>query len=218
VQSLTALNQEDAMHAPYPSEMTMRTARDRYFEVNGFGADGGYGDAWVDFKIGPVPLPFPNTAGRIAAVKFHDLHHVLTEYETDVLGEFEISAWEIGAGCKSFAAAWALNLGGLAAGVVSAPRRTYAAFVRGRRSRSLYGETFEPLLDATVGEMRAKYVGKAEAGTATDALAFGIAAIAGTVVGLTEAALFVPLVPVGLVASWFRRRRATKASGSRATV
>ena len=30
------------MHASYPLDMTMRTARDLYFEVNGFGKDGGY--------------------------------------------------------------------------------------------------------------------------------------------------------------------------------
>jgi hypothetical protein len=194
------------MHAAYPIDMTLRTARDRYFEVNGFGADGGYGDAWVDFKIGPIPLPFPNTPSRIAAVKFHDLHHVLTEYETDVRGEFEISAWEIGAGCKTYVAAWTINIGGLAAGVVSSPRRTFAAFVRGRRSRSLYGEAFEPLLDKTVGEMRAKYVGPADRATAMDVAAFALATLVGVVVGITEAAVFVPLVPFGLLATWLRRR------------
>jgi hypothetical protein len=196
------------MHAPYPSEMTMRTARDRYFEVNGFGPNGGYDDAWVDFKIGPVPLPFPNTPSRVAAVKFHDLHHVLTEYETDPRGEFEISAWEIGAGCSTYVAAWTLNMGGLAAGLFSSPRRTFTAFVRGRRSRTLYTETFEPLLDKTVGEMRAKYVGKADATTARDVVAFVAASATGTIVGLLQAALFIPLVPFGLLANWFRRRAA----------
>ena len=115
------------MHASYTPEMTMRAARDRYFDVNGFGADGGYADTWVDFKLGPLPLPFPNTAGRIAAVKFHDLHHVLTGYETNATGEFEISAWELGAGCGSFPAAWVINHGGLAAGLVSAPAKVFTA-------------------------------------------------------------------------------------------
>ena len=191
----------------YLDEMTMRTARDRYFEVNGFGADGGYNDAWVDFKIGPVPLPFPNTPSRIAAVKFHDLHHVLTGYATDARSEFEISAWEIGAGCGTFVAAWTINIGGLAAGVFSSPRRTFAAFVRGRRSRSLYGEAFEPLLDETVGDMRAKYIGEAGPATAADVASFVAAAVTGTIVGLIEAAIFVPLVPLGLVAKWLRDRR-----------
>ena len=42
------------MHASYTPERTMRAARDRYFDVNGFGVDGGYADTWVDFKLGPL--------------------------------------------------------------------------------------------------------------------------------------------------------------------
>lgn len=195
------------MHAFYAHDMTMRIARDRYFEVNGFGADGGYNDAWVDFKIGPLPLPFPNTAARIAAVKFHDLHHVLTGYETNATGEFEISAWEIGAGCKGFVAAWVLNLGGIVAGLLSSPRRIFAAFVRGRRSRTLYGDTFEPLLDQTVGDVRARYIGANDGATIADALLFACATAAGVVVGLTLMAFVLPLVPVGLLMAWLRRRQ-----------
>ena len=73
---------------------TLRTALATYFEDNGFGKDGGYEDAWVDFELGPIPLPFPNSAGRKRAVRLHDLHHIVTGYATDTLGEFEISAWE----------------------------------------------------------------------------------------------------------------------------
>lgn len=89
----------------YDEGLTMREARAIYFEVNGFGADGGYGDAWVDFKLGPLPVPFPNTRARVRAVRYHDLHHVLTGYDTNTIGEFEISAWELGAGCKDLIAA-----------------------------------------------------------------------------------------------------------------
>jgi hypothetical protein len=197
------------MHASYTPDMTMQRARDLYFEVNGFGADGGYNDAWVDFKLGPVPMPFPNTAGRIAAVKFHDLHHVLTGYETNATGEFEISAWEVGAGCKSFPAAWVINHGGLVSGLIAAPRRIFAAYVRGRRSRSLYGEPFEPLLEQKVGDMRARFVAEPSECKATmrDALAFALTAVVGVVVGLAFAAIMLPLVPVGLVAAWLRRRQ-----------
>lgn len=196
------------MHATYAPEMTMRTARDLYFEVNGFGADGGYNDAWVEFELGPIPMPFPNTAGRVKAVKFHDLHHVLTGYETNATGEFEISAWEIGAGCRTMIAAWTINMSGFAAGLFSAPRRVFAAFVRGRRSRSLYGETFEPLLDETVGEMRARFVAASDApATAAEAARFAVAAVTAIVVGVAFAAVMLPLVPVGLVTTWLGRRR-----------
>jgi hypothetical protein len=198
------------MHASYTPDMTMRAARDLYFEVNGFGADGGYADPWVDFKLGPLPLPFPNTAGRVAAVKFHDLHHVLTGYETNATGEFEISAWELGSGCASFPAAWVINHGGLVSGLIAAPRKIFAAYVRGRRSRSLYGETFEPLLDAKVGEMRARFVSQGGRATARDVVGFALTALAGVVIGLAFAAVMLPLVPMGLVATWLRRRQALR--------
>src|SRR4051812_17637276 len=100
---------EQAMTTNYDPSLTLRAARDAYFTANGFGADGGYAAAWVDFKLGPVPLPFPNTASRVRAVGYHDLHHVLTGYRTDTVGEFLIAAWELGAGCERFFTAWQLN-------------------------------------------------------------------------------------------------------------
>lgn len=193
----------------YPDEITMREARRRYFEANAFGPNGGYDDAWVDFKLGPLPFPFPNTPPRVRAVRYHDLHHVLTGYATDFAGELEISAWEIGAGCKSFAAAWVLNLGGIAAGVVRAPKRTFAAFVRGRHQQTLYGEEdVEALLDRPVGEVRARFVPdepdrRARVG---EVLLFALACALGTLVGMLTFALVVPLVPFGVLAHRLRRR------------
>lgn len=43
---------------------TMREALKQYFDDNGFGADGGYASTWVDFKVGPIPFPLPNTEAR----------------------------------------------------------------------------------------------------------------------------------------------------------
>ncbi len=203
------------MTALYGDDMTMREARDRYFDVNGFGKDGGYNDAWVDFELGPLPLPFPNTPGRIKAVKFHDLHHVLTGYETNALGEFEISAWEIGAGCTSIAAAWVINMSGMATGVLVEPRRIFAAFMRGRRSRTLYGETFEPLLDCKVGELRERFVDdSARATTAVDVVRFVATALLGAVVGLAFAAAMLPFVPIGLLRRVFSSSAESAAHGA----
>ncbi len=193
----------------YPEEMPLRDARSLYFAANKFGDDGGYGDNWVDFKLGKIPFPVPNSPARVRAVRYHDLHHVLTGYDTTTVGEFEISAWEIAAGCKGFAAAWALNLSGMLAGVLVAPKRTLRAFVRGRRSRTLYGEPFDPLLDVTVRAARDRYLARElePPASLTDAITFGLALAAGLVVGLAMMAIVVPLVPVGLVATWLVRRR-----------
>lgn len=114
-----------------------------------------------------------------------------------------------------YVAAWVLNLGGLAGGLFTSPRRVFAAFVRGRRSRTLYGEPFEPLLDGTVGDLRAQYieVGGRRAATSSDGMLFAVACLAGIAVGLTMFAIVVPLVPVGLLMSW-RRRRERSARGT----
>ncbi|MDP3278126.1 MAG: hypothetical protein Q8Q09_23270 [Deltaproteobacteria bacterium] len=139
----------------YDPTISMREARAQYFLANAFGEDGGYTAAWVDFKLGPIPMPIPNLPSRVRAVKVHDLHHIVTGYQTDTLGEFEISAWELGAGCKDFYAAWYLNLSGMTAGIVI-PSRVFRAFVRGRRSTSLYGQSIDALLEQTVRDTRAQ--------------------------------------------------------------
>ncbi|WP_438007121.1 hypothetical protein WME89_52845 [Sorangium sp. So ce321] len=197
----------------YDEGLTMRAARTIYFDVNRFGADGGYGDAWVDFKLGPLPVPFPNTRARVHAVRYHDLHHVLTGYDTSTIGEFEISAWELGAGCKDFAAAWQLNLGGLFAGLLSAPRRTVRAFLRGRRSESLYGRPFEALLDRTVGELRRemRVDSPSSSPAAIDVLWLALASLAGLAVAVMGLAVALVVAPIGIVNLALRRHRARPA-------
>ena len=140
--------------ARYPDELTLGDARRVYFDANGFG-DGGYDAAWVKLKAGPIPIYLPNTSGRVRSVRLHDLHHVLTGYDTTWTGESEIGAWEIGAGCADHWAAWMLNFNAIAIGLVIAPTATYRAFVRGRRTRSLYdGEFAEAMLAERVGVAR----------------------------------------------------------------
>lgn len=186
-------------------QLTIRDALERYFADNHFGPDGGYSDAWVDFKLGPVPFPLPNTSARKNAVRFHDVNHVLTGYGTNLIGEFEISAWEIGAGCRTFVAAWVLNLSGLFAGVVSAPKRTWRAFVAGRRSQASYAWKYDELVDADVDAVR-KILHVHTRGDATlvDALLFAIATVSGFVVGMSL--LIILLSPV-TVALWLLGRR-----------
>ena len=100
--------------ADYPSELTLREALATYFRSNGVPPGGGYDDKWVVIRARSIPIAaFPNTAERVRALRLHDLHHVLTGYDTDLAGEAEIGAWEIASGCRDFWAAWVLN--GLAA-------------------------------------------------------------------------------------------------------
>ncbi len=138
----------------YDPASTLRDTRQEYFQRGGLG-DGGYNDRWVKLKAGPLTFGFPNTAARVRAVKLHDLHHVLAEYETTWTGEAEIAAWEIASGCGRHYPAWFLNFGAFAIGLLIAPRRLYRAFLRGRHTGNLYdGEFAEALLDRTVGDVR----------------------------------------------------------------
>jgi hypothetical protein len=138
----------------YNPESTLRAERERYFEINRF-EGGGYEEGWVKMKAGPVPIWFPNTVARVKAVRFHDLHHVLTEYPTTWRGEAEIGAWEVATGCAAHYQGWLLNLLAFAIGLVINPRGVYRAFMRGRRSRNLYRATFsDELLARKVGDVR----------------------------------------------------------------
>ncbi|WP_052519430.1 hypothetical protein [Archangium violaceum] len=135
--------------------LTLRQARERYFEENGFGQGGNYDERWVRVDVGPVPFWFPNSAERVRALRFHDLHHVLTGYRTDFPGECEISAWEVASGCTDHWVAWLLNLSGMGAGLFFMPRRMARAFQRGLHTRNLYRSEYgETLLGRTVEEMR----------------------------------------------------------------
>lgn len=209
---------EGTIRSPYADGSSMRDARAKYFAANGFPDDGGYDDPWVDFKLGPIPFPFPNTGPRRRAVKVHDLHHVVTGYATNIVGEFQISAWELGAGCADFFAAWLLNLGGMFGGLLIAPRRTFRAFVRGRRSQSLYGrEDLELLLEKTVGETRAVMHVPAGNPTARGADVFWFIAfeIAGAVAAIVQFAFGLVMLPFGLLfAAMGKGKRTIKPGGA----
>ena len=195
----------------YEPEMTMRDAVTRYFVDNSFGPDGGYGSPWVDLTVGPLKVVIPNTKGRVKAVRFHDLHHVLTEYETTLTGEGEISAWELTTGCANHPAALVLNLSAFASGMLISPRKTIAAFRRGLRTGNLYRDEYGPeLLSQTVGALRERLGLRRgqELGpvTARDVVMLTGAVIAGTPVSLLMLGGMVVLLPVALVQHLKRRQ------------
>jgi len=143
--------------------MRVREARARYWEASNL-TESGYEDRWVKLEAGPIPIWFPNSKARIRAVKLHDLHHVATGYDTSWTGEAEMSAWELAAGCGRHYPAWLLNLVSVGIGAVIAPRRTWRAWRRGRRCKSLYGarDLDEALLDLSVDELRSRLLLTAE--------------------------------------------------------
>ena len=143
--------------APSPAG-SVRAALDVYLAANGFDV-AAYDAPTYEVDMGEVTgdvWTFPNTRARRRAVRFHDLHHVATGYGTDVLGEAEIGAWEIVAGCNSLFLWW-IDLSAVALGLLLAPGRTLSALRRGWGQRTLYGGSipYSAALDLTVGELRA---------------------------------------------------------------
>ncbi len=182
----------------YDDDMTLGAARRRYCDAHGF--DATYSERWVKLQAGPLPLYFPNAEGRRRAVRFHDLHHIVTGYQTDWTGEAEIAGYEIGGGCGPFVWAWILNLQALVIGLVLAPRAVFHGFLRGRHARTLYhqGEFRDALLERRVGELRRELgldrpTPPATAGDVAAFVAWSAAAVAWTLA---------PLVALGALIAW----------------
>src|SRR3954466_11876617 len=137
------------------TDTTLGAARANYYRVNNFGDDGGDALEWVPLKVMGMTLKIPNTDGRRRAVRIHDLHHVVTGFQTDLRGEAEIGAWELASGCLRWPAATVLNLCSLAIGLVIAPHRMVRAWAPGRHTTNLYAENgVGHLLSREVGEVR----------------------------------------------------------------
>jgi hypothetical protein len=146
------------LNAPAPAA-TVHAALDHYLASNGFQV-AAYGAPTYEVDLGDVTgevWTFPNVSARRRAVPLHDLHHVLTGYGTDVMGEAEIGAWELVAGCTS-PFLWWINLSAVGVGLLLGPARVVRAGMRALGQRSLYrhGVPYPSLLPMTVGQLRAQ--------------------------------------------------------------
>lgn len=138
-----------------PETTTLKDAMDVYFREKGFSLKDDGKFRFIKVKFYRLPVFIPHTKGRRKALVYHDMHHLLTGYKTNWAGEFQISAWEIGSGCKRYAFAWIINMVGILGGIFTSPWLTIRAFYRGLLCRNLYGKTLTPVLWATpIGELR----------------------------------------------------------------
>lgn len=166
------------MNATTPADFTFATepthplphvrvsdALDAYLEANGFRIED-YDAPTFTLQFLGRDWTFKNRPNRARAIPLHDLHHVATGYATNLVGEGEIGAWELGAGCETFIV-YALN--GMAAfvGCFLSPRRMLAAWKAGRRGRTLYRAKlgYADAKGMTVGELR-RALGVPEGGLA----------------------------------------------------
>lgn len=89
-------------------------------------------------RVGPLTLRFPNFNWRRRALRAHDLHHLMTGYPMTMRGEYQLAAWEFGAGRYPH---WGASLfcGPLILiGLLWSPSTIWRAWLEGRNSRSLY--------------------------------------------------------------------------------
>jgi hypothetical protein len=130
--------------------------RDAYLAENGFNTDA-YEAGWVVVSLFGVSFRTPTTERRRRALKLHDLHHVVTGFGTDLVGEAEISAWELRRGLRGLGLyVGAIIVAVALVGLFIAPRRTVRAWRASRADGSLFhtGRDYESLLRMTVGELR----------------------------------------------------------------
>jgi hypothetical protein len=140
--------------ALYSENTNLKEARDLFLAANHLSIEE-YAAPTFALGIFGWQLKFLNTKARKRAVPLHDLHHVLTGYGTTWIGEAEIGAWELRAGCNSFIT-YFLNGGGVVIGLFLSPRRVWRAFRAANGQHTLYLDSFpyERLLQMTVGEVR----------------------------------------------------------------
>ncbi len=183
----------------------LREGRRRFFAAQGFAPDGGYDDPWAEASFGPVPYAIVNTRARADALRVHDLHHVLTGYDTDWRSESWISAWELGSGGGGrHVYAWFIALFGLWVGLWVSAGTTWRAYLRGRGSRNLYAEV-DPSswLERSIGDVRQALAIRDEPRSARvlDAGLFGLWTLAATAM----AAVFVLGSPLLVLLAAMRR-------------
>jgi hypothetical protein len=132
------------------SDEKVRTGRDRYLARNGLKLDSYTAKKFpIYFFRWAIWLPNPGF------LPSHDLHHVVTGFGTGLIGEAEISAYELRCGCGSVMI-FILCIGAIGLGMFVAPKRILRAWSRSKGSRNLYHSTmpYESLLEMTVGDLR----------------------------------------------------------------
>ena len=147
---------------PYPADWSVRQALDAYLSENGFSV-AEYDAPFVKVTFWSITFPLPNPPSRQIAVRLHDLHHVVTGYGTDPIGEAEISAWELRRGVGIFSLfVQSIVFGGVCLGLLHSPRKTLAAWRAGYHPDKVPLQkatmaNYEKLLTLSVGELRDLY-------------------------------------------------------------
>ena len=126
-------------------ELSLGDALAAFRMRNGLPSDESSTSRW-NCGVGPLTLRLPNFGWRRHAILAHDLHHVLTGYPCNLRGEFQVAAWEFGAGPMPHWGARLFCLPLMVIGLVWSPRRIWRAYCDGLNSISLHGGRIDDAL------------------------------------------------------------------------
>jgi hypothetical protein len=118
--------------------MTAKDALLKFYNFNKLNLTDDFKSHCVRVYIGCILAPVPNINARKKYIAFHDLHHIMSGYGIDRVGESEVSAWELGSRSCRKPIIMVMNLFALSTGFILEPRRVITAFFRGCRSKNLY--------------------------------------------------------------------------------
>lgn len=118
--------------------MTTKEALIGFYKFNNLNLSADFESHCVRVYIGCILAPVPNLKARKKYLKFHDLHHIMTDYGIDRVGESEISAWELGSRSCRKPLISIMNLFALSTGFILKPKKVIEAFYSGCRSKNLY--------------------------------------------------------------------------------
>ena len=126
------------------------TARDRYLAENDLDTSS-YSASTLPVYVWRWTIRFPNPG----FLQYQDLHHVASGYRTGLVGEAEVSAYELRSGNLT-ALITLLCIGAIFGAFFVAPRRVWRAWRRSRGTRTLLPPAvpYESLLAMTVKELR----------------------------------------------------------------
>lgn len=110
---------------------------------------------WLTAKLDSGVVKVLPVWGVKNALSMHDMHHVLTDYDTSVDGEIELAAWELGSGgCGYNPLLWIDRLLLAAYGLLVRRSLTTAAFQRGKGCSNLFGRKLAEVLELEVASLK----------------------------------------------------------------
>jgi len=146
-----------SLDQPVPSSASVRGARDAYLKENDFDMQQ-YDMDWVPVNLFGLRVSIPNPRIRKLAVRYHDLHHLMTGYGTDEIGEVQISVWELKSGIRNFGIFVPLLIATqIILGLVHSPKTvlsTWKSIPTGRHVKKPSYAYYEACLKLTMGELR----------------------------------------------------------------